>query len=122
MFLTFQVKESHDFYEADELSAFQFKVMMWAISLHYFQLQYVLSVHVNAYQQNMKRTKPSNLYNGFEWDGSFHIMDEHTKWLKITLEHRDTQYVNITCTLKQIYWREANPFHYTKSALSICSY
>lgn len=48
LFLIFQVKDSHDFY-ADELSAFQFKVTAWAISLHYFQLKYVHRVHVNAY-------------------------------------------------------------------------
>lgn len=96
LFLIFQVKESYDFY-ANELSAFQFKVMVWAISLHYSQLQYVHSVHANAYQQNIEKTKASNLYNGLEWDGSCHLMDQQTKWFKTLIEHRNIQYVNITC-------------------------
>lgn len=60
--------------------------MVWAISFHYFQLQYVHSAQVNASQQNTKGTKASNLYNGLEWDDSFHLMDEHTKQLKITTQ------------------------------------
>ena len=91
--------------------------MMWAISLHYFQLQYVHSVHVNAYQQNMKRTKPANLYNGFEWDSSFHIMEEHTMWLK---KFWNTEAYGMSTshgTLKQIHWRDAKSFSLHKECL-----
>lgn len=114
VFLFFQVKRSHNFY-ADELPAFQFKVMVWAISLHYFQLQYTHSACVNAYQQNTKGTKASNLYNGLEWDGCLLLTDEHNKRLKnfITQKHTVCQH-HMPLSSKHTEEKQ-NPFHYAVS-------
>ena len=111
LFLFFQVKRSHNFF-ADELSAFQFKVMVWAISLHYFQLQYVHSACVNAYQQNTKGTKASNLYNRLEWDGRFLLMDEHAKRLKIFITQKHTVCQHHMPLSSKYTEEKQNPFHY----------
>lgn len=111
VFLIFQVKRPHDFY-ADELSAFQFKVTVWAISLHFFQLQYVHSACVNVHQQNTKGTKASNLYNGLEWDGRFHLMDEHTKRLKIFTTQKHMVCQHPTPLSSKYTEGKQNPFRY----------
>lgn len=46
---------------------------------------------------------------GLSEDGGFYLKDEHTKWFKKLLGHKNTRYVN-NATLKWIWQGETNPF------------